>query len=265
MTKSWFDEMTWQDAAEALKKTDVAVVCCGATHPHGVACPLGTDTFVAQGMGKKIAEKANAIVLPTIPFGYNTYHMDFPGCIDIPKEHLANLYMDVCKSLYRWGIRKIVFLSPHGGNHRVIDDVAIRLRYEKGMLSALVSYTVSEKLKPNLADYHSEGMVDEASMMLYLRPDTAHPERVKFKGLKNPFGPRISTSYNRRFTFGKGEITIYNITKDITDDAEWGDTSKATDMSNASRELGEDIIETAVNYIVEFIEEFRKVKIPGSP
>jgi creatinine amidohydrolase/Fe(II)-dependent formamide hydrolase-like protein len=38
--------------------------------------------------------------------------------------------------------------------------------------------------------------------------------------------------------------------------------TKATDMSVASSELGESIIETAVNYIVEFIEEFRKAEIP---
>jgi creatinine amidohydrolase/Fe(II)-dependent formamide hydrolase-like protein len=36
-------------------------------------------------------------------------------------------------------------------------------------------------------------------------------------------------------------------------------------MSNATRELGENIIETAVNYIVEFIEEFKKVRLPPAP
>lgn len=262
MTKSWLDEMTWQDAAEAFKKTDVAVICCGATHPHGVACPLGTDTFVAEGMGERIGKKANAIVVPTIPFGYNTYHMDFPGCIDIPRQHLADIYKDVCESLYKWGIRKLVFLSPHGGNHSIIEDVAFRLRYEKGMLSALVTYDLAGQVKPNLTDYHSEGMVDEASMMLYLRPGTAHPERVKFKGFKNSFGPQILTLRNGKFKFRNGEIRILNTTKDITDNAEWGNTPKATDMSNATRELGEDIIETAVDYIVEFIEEFAKVEIP---
>jgi creatinine amidohydrolase len=262
MPISWLDEMTWADAEAAFSKTDVAVICCGATHPHGVVCPLGTDTFVAQGMGERIGRRTDAIVLPTIPFGYNTYHMDFPGCIDIPKQHLAELYMDVGKSLHKWGIRKLVFLSPHGGNHSIIEDVAIRLRYEQNMLSALVTYDLAGQIKKNLADYHSEGMVDEASMMLYLRPDTVHPERVKYKGFKNSYGSRILTSNNRKFIFGKGAITIFNITKDISDNAEWGNTPKATDMSNATRELGEDIIETAVNYIVEFIEEFKKVKIP---
>lgn len=264
MKKVWLDEMTWEEAEEAFKETDIAVVCCGATHPHGVACPLGTDTFVARGIGERIGKKSKVIVVPTIPFGYNKYHMDFPGCINIPKQHLTDLYIDLCEALYKWGTRKLVFLNPHGGNVPVIEDAAYRLRYEKGMLSALVSYELAGQVNPDLKGYGSEGLVDETSMMLYLRPDTAHPERARFKEFKNIFGPGLSVVGSRMVRFGKGQIRIFTTSKDISDTCEFivGGATKAMDMSNASRELGERIIETAANYIVEFIEEFRKVEIP---
>ena len=262
MKKAWLDEMTWEEAKEAFKKTDIAVICCGATHPHGLACALGTDTFVAQGMGKRIGEKSNVIVVPTIPFGYNRYHMDFPGCINIPKQHLADLYMDICEALYKWGIRKLVWLSPHGGNSSIIEDVAYRLRYEKGILSARVTYGLAGQVDPDLAGYGSEGMVDEASMMLYLRPDIVHPERARFKEFKNIFGSELPVLGQGKIKFGKGEIQIFTTSKDVSPNAEWGYTSKAINMSNATRELGERIIETAVDYIVEFIVVFRKVEIP---
>lgn len=263
MKKVWLDEMTWKEAEEAFQKTDIAVICLGATHPHGLACPLGTDTFVARGMGERIGEKSNVIVVPTLPFGYNQYHMDFPGAINIPKAHLADLYIDICESLYKWGIRKIVWLSPHGGNTSVIEDVAHRLRYEKGMLSARVNYFLAGLVDPNLAGYGSEGLVDEASMMLYLRPDTVHPERATFKEFKRGiFGPDFEASFGK-VKFGKGQIQIFTTTKDVSDSSGWrSGEPKAQDMSNATKELGEAIIETAVNYIVEFIEAFRKVKIP---
>lgn len=262
MKKVWLDEITWEEAEEAFKKTDIAVVCCGATHPHGVACPLGTDTFVAYGMGERIAKRSNVIVVPPIPVGYNEYHMDWPGSINISKQHLFDLYMDICESLYKWGIRKIIFLSPHGGNVSTVEDVAYRLRYEKGVLSALVSYELAGEANPDLKGYGSEGLVDETSMMLYLRPDTAHPERARFKEFKNLFGPKLQVVDFRKVKLGKGKILLYTTSKDVTENCEWGEGPKAIDMANASKKLGEDIIETAVNYIVEFIEELRKVKIP---
>jgi len=260
--KAWLDEMTWEEAKEAFKKTDIAVICCGATHGHGVAAPLGTDTFVAEGIGERVGKKSNVIVVPTIPIGYNEYHMDFPGCLNFSKKLLADIYMAICESLHKWGIRKVIFLNPHGGNTSSIEDVAYRIRYEKGMLSAQVSYGAASALDAKLAGYGSEGMVDETAMMLYLRPELAHPERTTFKEFKNPFGPGMPTVNNKTFKFGNGEVIIYNTSKDITDTCDWGNTPKALDMSNATRELGKGIIEKAADYIIGFIEEFRKVKIP---
>jgi creatinine amidohydrolase len=170
--------------------------------------------------------------------------------------------MDICNSLHKWGIKKIVFVSPHGGNSSVIQDVSYRLRYEKGILSARVSYFLAGVVDPKLSGYGSEGLVDETSMMLYLRPDTAHPEKAKFKEYDNPFGSNIKVLGHSSLDFGKGAINVYTTSKDIAKDCEWAHTEKAIDMSNASRELGEKIIETAVDYIVEFIEEFRKIQIP---
>ena len=263
--KVWLDEMTWEEAGEAFKKTDVAVVCCGATHPNGVACPLGTDTFVAVGMGERIGKRSNVIVVPTLPFGYNPYHTDFPGCIHIPQQHLTDLYLDICRALYKYGIRRLIFLSPHAGNASAILDAAFRLREENGMLSAFVSYELAGKVKPDLEAYASEGLADETAMMLYLKPATAHPERGGWQEFKNVYGPKIKTVGSRKFSFGKGEITIYSTSKDISDTCGWSSTAKGRDMTNATRELGENIIETAVNYIVEFIDEFKKVKLPPAP
>lgn len=260
--KVWLDEMTWEEAARAFEDTDVAIICCGATHPHGLACPLGTDTFVAHGMGKRVGEKVNIVLVPPISFGYNEHHMDWPGTINISKHHLFGLYMDICRSLYRWGIRKLVFLSPHTGNASVIEDVAYRLRYEKGMLSAFVSYELAEEANPNLKDYlHSEGLVDEASMMLYLKPDVVHPERAKFKDFKNVFGSGFRILNLKKVKVGKATVLLYTTSKDITENCEWSASPKAIDMTNASKELGEEIIETAVDCIVEFIEELKKVKV----
>jgi creatinine amidohydrolase len=268
--KSWLDEMTWEEAAEAFKKTDVAVICTGACHPHGIAAPLGTDTFVAYGIGERIGQRSDAVVLPTIPFGYNQYHMDgFPGCINISKNTYHNFLLEICESLYEWGTRKLVWVNPHGTNVGVIEGVAYQVRAEKNMLSAIVTYGLAGVVNPDLAGYGSEGLVDETSMMMYLMPHTAHPERDSgFRGeYKQPFGPNLKVighgaSSRGGVKFKNGVIRLLTTTKDISDTCAFAGSEKAWNMENCSRELGEAIIETASNYIVEFIEEYSKIKIP---
>ena len=56
---------------------DVAVLPLGATEPHNLHLPYGTDVFEASIVGDKICEAAHnagakVILLPTIPFGTET-------------------------------------------------------------------------------------------------------------------------------------------------------------------------------------------------
>lgn len=260
---TFYDEMSYEEAAEAFKKTEIAIIPLGATHPHGVACPLGTDTFVAHGIAERVGKKGNAIVMPASPYGWNQYHMDFPGCINMPHEHLRDHIYYVAKALHKWGIRKIIFVSPHGGNTPIISDVAYRLRYELGMLSMRVTYGIAGQVDPKAAGYGSEGMVDEAAMISYVRPELAHPEKSKAKPpLKNLFKPFESVPDFRKVVFKGGKPDLFMTSKDATDTCEWGNTPQAWDMSNATAELGERIIETAANYIVDLIDAFAQVKIP---
>ena len=142
MRKHLLNEMTWKEAKEAFKKTDLAIITAGACHCHGSACPLGTDNITAielsSRIGKKCMERGiDVIVLPNIPFGYNEYHGDFPGNISIDQATLASYYMNICKWLHKWGIKKIIWNCTHGGNISVVADVSYRCRNELDLLSVL--------------------------------------------------------------------------------------------------------------------------------
>jgi hypothetical protein len=79
---------------------------------------------------------------------------------------------------------------------------------------------------------------------------------------KQVFGPNIKMVGHNQAKFGNGVIRFLTITKDETDYCAWAGQEKGWNMANCSRELGESIIETASNYVVEFIKELEKVKIP---
>ena len=55
----------------------VAVLPMGATEPHNLHLPYGTDTFEADALGERACEAAwnrgaKVVMLPTIPYGTET-------------------------------------------------------------------------------------------------------------------------------------------------------------------------------------------------
>lgn len=269
MQKYLLNEMSWKEAREAFKRTDIAIITSGACHPHGSACPLGSDNIMAADIsdriGKKCVERGiDVIVLPNIPFGYNEYHGEFEGTISIDTPTLIAYYMNVCKWLHKWGIRKLIWNSTHGGNKSAVQHVAFRCRHEFGMLSIYFPW-YSQFLKigvdPMGVVEPDEGLLQEISGMMYVRPDLVNVSEAAFKEYKQPLGETISVVGFHEAKFGNGTIEILFNTKDVTDTGGFG-PSEATDYSKASPELGKHMVESIVDYMVNFIAEFKKIKIP---
>jgi creatinine amidohydrolase len=100
---------------------DVAVLPLGATEPHNLHLPYGTDIFEGTIVGEQLCEAAwqqgaRVVLLPTIPYGTETNLHRFPLAINVNPSTLFAFVTDVIQSLARSGIRKIVLLNSHGGN-----------------------------------------------------------------------------------------------------------------------------------------------------
>jgi len=100
---------------------EVAVLPLGATEPHNLHLPYGTDCYEADAIGEQICAAANergakVILLPTIPYGTESNQMDFPLAMNVNPSTLTALLADLVASLVKHGIHKIVLLNSHGGN-----------------------------------------------------------------------------------------------------------------------------------------------------
>ena len=100
---------------------EVAVLPFGATEPHNLHLPYGTDVFEGNIVGEKICEAAhergaNVVLLPTIPYGTETNMYKLPLAMNVNPSTLSMIVIDLVESLVRSGIRKIVLLNSHGGN-----------------------------------------------------------------------------------------------------------------------------------------------------
>src|SRR3712207_9333637 len=66
------------------QKWEAAVLPFGATEPHNLHLPYGTDNYQVEAIGRRACEHAyrrgaGVLLLPTVPFGVNTNHLQVPG------------------------------------------------------------------------------------------------------------------------------------------------------------------------------------------
>jgi creatinine amidohydrolase len=99
----------------------VAVLPMGATEPHNLHLPYGTDTFEAEAIGSRICEAAwtrgaRVLLLPTIPYGTETNQSQCRLSLNLNPSTLGLVIRDLVDSLEGHGIRKLVILNSHGGN-----------------------------------------------------------------------------------------------------------------------------------------------------
>jgi creatinine amidohydrolase len=118
--------MTWNllktnYATVKQQRYEVAVLPLGATEPHNLHLPYGTDVLEAQIVGEQIcaaaaARGASVVLLPTIPYGTETNLREFPLAMNLNPSTLFAVITDLVESLVQSGIRKVVLLNSHGGN-----------------------------------------------------------------------------------------------------------------------------------------------------
>ena len=133
-----YQHNTWPELGELVKKQPVVVLPVGSVEDHGPHLPLDTDNFLIWSICEAAAERAagELLLLPLIPYGFETHHMDFPGTIDIKPEHLLHFALDVTKSVARHGFKRILIADGHGSNMPILDLVARQTNVETDCLCA---------------------------------------------------------------------------------------------------------------------------------
>ncbi len=99
----------------------VAVLPVGATEPHNLHLPYGTDTLQAEAIGSRVCEAAwnrgaRVVMLPPIPYGTETNQAQCRLSMNVNPTTMGLLIRDLVDSLASHGILKLVILNSHGGN-----------------------------------------------------------------------------------------------------------------------------------------------------
>src|SRR3974390_1436963 len=115
----FWNELTSADLAKINPERMIAVIPVAATEQHGPHLPLGTDTFIAEGMIAEVWKKApldlDAVYLPVQAIGKSNEHLNWPGTLTFTAGTTLKALTEIGEAVNRAGIHKIVFINSHGG------------------------------------------------------------------------------------------------------------------------------------------------------
>ena len=97
------------------KKKQIAIIPVGSIEQHGPHLPISTDSDIVTEIASKLSDRVKGILLPTISYGVSDEHFPFFN-LSIKKSTLSRILEDICESLIKNGISKIVIINGHYGN-----------------------------------------------------------------------------------------------------------------------------------------------------
>ena len=252
--KTWmWDHLTWPELRNRVKDQPVVVMSIASVEDHGPHLPMDVDNFlirsICEAVGKRVPDQM--LLLPHLPFGFETHHMDFPGTIDIAADHLIDMVADIGLSVVRHGFKRILIANGHGSNMPVLDLAARKINNQsEDVLCASFIWPslVLDTLRQTRQSSYPGGMAHAGEL------ETAVYLHLNHEAVKMDLAEPDLNFYPSKFMYhdltGMGPVNIAPLHSQISKNGTVGDPTKAT------QENGRLWFETCVDRMIELVREF---------
>jgi len=237
------EHMIWEEYRDEVSRR-IIILPVGSLEQHGPHLPLNVDVVIPTSLAKMVDEQLDAMVLPTIAYGYKSHPTSgggqlFPGTTSLNGMTLINLTLDILKETYRHGGMRFLLLNGHYENLAFVTE-AVELFIEEKSDARVVVLCWWDQVSDELVDELFAGAgfpgwdtehaaITETSLMQYFAPELVREDRI------------IDDQSERKVTY-----SIFPPPEDIIPKS--GVLYKAT---YASREKGEKLAKHVVDNIVQ--------------
>ena len=232
------DYYCWQEFREVVPaRCDTVILPVGTQEAHGVAAN-GTDALIPEHLAELVAPEVNALIAPTIPYGYTTSLAAYPGGFKISRPTFKAYCLETVDGLAQCGFRNIVIFNGHGPNRAPLDEVAAEISETRGVRILVVDWwsycadVIKEVWGPDEDGGHA-GLNENAAVQ------AIDPQLVNRRYYK----PEMAVVNNTAYTVypNSGTILLYSEGKGYPDfDQEKADRY----FRRLAEELAELIVET---------------------
>ena len=215
---------------------ELAILPIGSTEQHGPHLPVCTDWYIANALGKGVAEATGGFLLPTLPISTCRENMGKKGTIWMDPDVFYHMLTSILMSLKEQGFKKVATLQCHGGIFIMTPIIRqVNATNNPDFMVANIDYIgipalhKVEGTPPGQAEIHAGD--EETSLMLHLAPETVKMELAQAGW---PTVPRSYLSYGSIFRASPNGV--------------WGNPT------NATAEKGAEILAYRVKAMVKEME-----------
>lgn len=193
-------ELSWPQYERWLSGTNpVMLLPVGALEQHGYHMGMNVDVVLPTAVCERVAARIGALVAPPLSYGYKSQQKSgggnhYPGTTSLDGMTLTSTVRDIIREFARHGLRRLVIMNGHFENAMFIVegiDLALRELTLAGIDDFRImtlSYWDFAEDPGLLAELYPDGFngwdvehggVFETSLMLALRPDQVHLDKVE--------------------------------------------------------------------------------------
>ena len=233
--KNFVEGLTWDQVAQRLGNEAMAIIPVGSgCKQHGFHMPMGADRIQAEWFSALISTKIDAVVWPTLTYGFYPAFVAYPGSISLSCATFEAVVGEIVDALTAYGARRILILDTGLSTGAPIANVLARLKRPES-IKHLAIYSgphfleAASKLSRQSHGSHADEI--ETSIMLALAPQIVDMTRAQ---ASEPLidGPQAgplnwddpaSANYSASGSFGdpslaskdKGQVLIDAIVEDL--------------------------------------------------
>lgn len=133
--------MSFPRELEKVKENRIPFVICGGTvEYHGPHCAYGCDTLIAEGLIKKLSEKKEIMIAPTIYYSPSSYAVadETSGTVHIEEDVFEAYLFGIFMNMLDAGLRNIYVVIHHQFERET--PMPMTLSYMKAAKRATMRY-----------------------------------------------------------------------------------------------------------------------------
>lgn len=248
--------VSWVKAEQYFKNNDMIIIATGSNECHGKHIALGTDTLIPNKILDLIEEKSDVMIAPILPYGACDDLSKFPGTITLGTDVLYSVLKKITDGFFGFGVRRFVFLNGHGGNINVLDRICSELHQRGALAVELNWWLMAWELNPAWKGGH--GGAEETAAVMAVNENFVDKDMIGPMELKNDIGENMVTTGFRSVKYKGVTVQFPRFVKEYAGNGWIGPDHP----EKATPEWGREMLQATADYIVDFMQEMKKLKLP---
>ncbi len=225
-------EQTWPEIEVAFANKAIAILPIAAScKQHGRHLPMATDYIQTEWLVSQLIKQINAVVWPSISYGYYPAFVDYPGSCSLNETTFATVVVEIIQNIIDSGAKEIYLLNSGISTIRPLEKVISPLSssiniHLINIYSGKHFCNVEKTIKQQARGSHADEI--ETSIMLAIAPEKVKMELADTCIIEKQTGPLNRTqpdqvNYSPSGVYGdarlatveKGQALVTAMLKDV--------------------------------------------------